>query len=52
MHVKPVRYQNQRCLHFITFSCYRRMPLLDSAAAKETFEAGGTLKPTLGLRVW
>ena len=39
MHVKPVRYQNQRCLHFITFSCYRCMPLLDSVAAKETFEA-------------
>ena len=39
MHVKPVRYQDQGCLHFITFSCYRRMPLLDSLAAKETFEA-------------
>ena len=39
MHVKPVRYQNQGCLHFITFSCYRRLPLLDSLAAKETFEA-------------
>ena len=38
MHVKPVRYQNQGCLHFITFSCYGRMPLLDSRAAKETFE--------------
>jgi putative transposase len=39
MHVKPVRYQNQRCLHFITFSCYRRMPLLESLAAKDSFEA-------------
>jgi putative transposase len=38
MHVKPVRYQKQRCLHFITFSCYHRMPLLDTLAAKETFE--------------
>jgi REP-associated tyrosine transposase len=38
MHVKPVRYQNQGCLHFITFSCYRRMKLLDSAAARDTFE--------------
>jgi putative transposase len=37
MHVKPVRYQNQGCLHFITFSCYRRMKLLDSPAAKDTF---------------
>jgi len=39
MHVKPVRYQNQGCLHFLTFSCYHRMPLLDGSAAKETFEA-------------
>jgi REP-associated tyrosine transposase len=35
---KPKRYQHQRCLHFITFSCYRRMKLLNSAAARETFE--------------
>jgi putative transposase len=35
---KPKRYQHQRCLHFITFSCYHRMPLLDSVAARETFE--------------
>ena len=38
MHIKPVRYQDQRCLHFITFSCYQRMKLLDSAAARDTFE--------------
>ena len=38
MHTKPVRYQNQGCLHFITFSCYRRMKLLDSPVAKDTFE--------------
>ncbi|HKS76235.1 MAG TPA: transposase [Terriglobales bacterium] len=38
MHVKPVRYQSQRCLHFITFSCYQRMRLLDSVAARDTFE--------------
>jgi putative transposase len=38
MRQKPIRYQEQRCLHFITFSCYRRMPLLDSVAARETFE--------------
>ena len=38
MHVKPVRYQNQRCLHFITFSCFRRLPLLDTPTAKEIFE--------------
>jgi putative transposase len=47
MHVKPVRYQHQRCLHFITFSCYRRLPLLDSSAAKHTFEL--TLER---VRVW
>ncbi len=35
---KPVRYQHQRCLHFITFSCYRRRQLLSSAAAREIFE--------------
>jgi putative transposase len=35
---KPKRYQHQRCLHFITFSCYRRMKFLDSVAARETFE--------------
>jgi putative transposase len=34
---KPKRYQCQRCLHFITFSCYRRMKLLDSAAARDIF---------------
>ena len=38
MHVKPVRYQSQGCLHFITFSCYHRMLLLDASAAKQTFE--------------
>ncbi len=38
MHDKPVRYQNQGCLHFITFSCYRRTKLLNSAAAQDTFE--------------
>jgi len=38
MHIKPVRYQKQGCLHFITFSCYRRMKLLDSFVARDTFE--------------
>src|ERR1700739_115495 len=38
MHVKPIRYQNQGCLHFITFNCYHQMPLLDPSAAKQTFE--------------
>jgi len=35
---KPKRFQHQRCLHFITFSCYRRRKLLDTPAARETFE--------------
>jgi putative transposase len=38
MHIKPVRYQDQLCLHFITFSCYQRMKLLDSSTARDTFE--------------
>lgn len=37
MKPKPKRYQNQDCLHFITFSCYRRK-LLDSIAARDLFE--------------
>ena len=36
MHVKPFRYQNQGCLHFINSGCYRRMKLLDSLLAKDT----------------
>ena len=35
---KPKRYQHQRCLHFITFSCYRRMKLFNTAAARDIFE--------------
>jgi putative transposase len=38
MPTKPQRYQHQRCLHFIIFSCYRRMVLLNSAAAREILE--------------
>jgi putative transposase len=38
MRRKPIRYQKQRCLHFITFSCYRRMKLLDDAHACDLFE--------------
>ncbi len=33
------RYQQARCLHFITFSCYRREPLLATPRARDTFEA-------------
>ena len=32
------RYQQSRDLHFITFSCYRRQPLLASTRAKRLFE--------------
>jgi putative transposase len=35
---KPKRFQHQRCLHFITFSCYHRMQLLGSTAARDAFE--------------
>ena len=31
------RYYGQGDLHFITFSCYRRMPLLKSARARDAF---------------
>ena len=34
----PKRYQQSRCLHFITFSCYRRQPLLAKPQAREVFE--------------
>jgi putative transposase len=32
------RYQQKHDLHFITFSCYRRLPLLNTEHAKDTFE--------------
>jgi putative transposase len=31
------RYQQTGDVHFITFSCYRRAPLLESAQARDTF---------------
>jgi len=33
-----VRYQQCGCFHFVTLSCYRRQPLLDTATAYRTFE--------------
>ena len=33
------RYQQSRQLHFVTFSCYRREPLLDSPRSKDVFES-------------
>ena len=35
----PKRYQENGDLHFITFSCYQRRPLLSSAQACQVFEA-------------
>ena len=32
------RYHHSGQFHFLTFSCYRRQPLLDTAAAKHTVE--------------
>ncbi len=32
------RFQNAESLHFIPFSCFHRLPLLQSAEAKEAFE--------------
>ncbi|HZD31638.1 MAG TPA: transposase [Candidatus Angelobacter sp.] len=32
------RYQGTRGLHFLTFSCYGRKPLLGSAPSRDTFE--------------
>ena len=36
---KLVRYQQCGCLHFVTFSCYRRQPLPDTPMAYSLFEA-------------
>ena len=32
------RFQKAEALHFITFSCFHRLPLLEAPATKETFE--------------
>jgi putative transposase len=32
------RFQEARCLHFLTFSCYGRAPLLGTARARDIFE--------------
>jgi putative transposase len=33
-----VRYQQCGCFHFLTFSCYRRLPYLGTEAARSLFE--------------
>jgi len=35
---KLVRYQQANCLHFVTFSCYRRRPYLGTSSACSLFE--------------
>jgi len=35
---KLVRYQSTGDFHFVTFSCYRRQPYLDSLFARHLFE--------------
>ena len=32
-----VRFQQSHCLHFITFTCYRRQPFLNTTHAKNVF---------------
>ena len=32
------RFQKAEALHFITFSCFQRLPFLEAPATKETFE--------------
>jgi putative transposase len=32
------RFQEQRCLHFLTFSCYRRAALLGTSESRDVFE--------------
>lgn len=41
------RFQHNRDVHFVTFSCYKREPLLCTAAACRTFE-----KTLERVRVW
>jgi hypothetical protein len=33
------RLQKAQCLHFITFSCFHRLPLIEAAGAREAVEA-------------
>jgi putative transposase len=40
------RFQEARCLHFITFSCYQRIPRLGTERARDIFEK--TLERTRG----
>jgi putative transposase len=33
-----VRYQQSGCFHFVTFSCYHRLPYLNASTARNLFE--------------
>jgi putative transposase len=35
-----IRYQQARQFHFITFSCYHRLPYIGRADARDLFESG------------
>jgi len=46
------RYYGEGHLHFITFSCYRRLPLLKGARARDTFVRElAKLREELGFRL-
>ncbi|HZB88207.1 MAG TPA: transposase [Terracidiphilus sp.] len=34
-----VRYQQAGCFHFLTFSCYRRLPYLETVGSRDLFES-------------
>jgi len=47
------RYQQSKQTHFVTFSCYRRLPLLSSLHAKLTFESGlERVRRQYGVRIY
>jgi putative transposase len=46
------RYYGKADLHFITFSCYRRLPLLKTARARDLFvEELGRVRDEMGFRL-
>jgi len=46
------RYYGKRDLHFVTFSCYRRLPLLQTARAREVFvKELGKVRDEMGFRL-
>lgn len=46
------RFYGQKHLHFITFSCYRRLPLLKTARARDIFvQELGKIRDEMGFRL-